>query len=359
MQLSVLHIAYPYAPVGLRACGGAEQVLTDLDRALIVGGHRSTVVACEGSESRGRLYTAPVPQGRLDASDSDCRFWQRRYQEAINHALASQQFDLVHMHGIDWYQYSLPANLPVLVTLHMPIDWYPKGMWQQAGRNVHFQCVSETQKQGCPDRNAAVVGNGVEIGNFSGNAPRRRFALALGRICPEKNLHEALNAGTVANTPVLVGGQTFPYSSHQEYERTTFRPALRGSGRVREQHAFLGPLKPRRKQALLRQAQCLLHPTLAPETSSLVAMEALAAGTPVIAYRSGALPEIVEDGVTGFLVNNVAEMADAIARVDTLDRQACRHAAERRFSRDRMSRDYLDLYASILNQHVLTQSRYA
>lgn len=359
MKLSVLHIAYPFAPVGSHACGGAEQVLTDLDRALVVAGHRSAVVACEGSEAMRRLYTAPVPQGRLDASETDHRFWQERFQQAINGAFAAQHFDLVHMHGLDWHRYLIPANVPVLVTLHMPVDWYPASMWQQAGRNVHFQCVSEHQRQNCPDSAASVVENGVDLGGFDPHARRHKHAIALGRICPEKNLHEALEAGTLANTPVMVGGQTFPYETHLDYERKCFRPALRGNGRFRNQHCFLGPLKPARKQKLLSAAKCLLHPTLAPETSSLVAMEALAAGTPVIAYRSGALPEIVKDGVTGFLVNNVAEMAEAIANVDSIDRQACRDAAERCFSRERMARGYLDLYARLLNQQTSHQPRYA
>ncbi|GAA3750203.1 glycosyltransferase family 4 protein [Terriglobus aquaticus] len=359
MSLRILHIAYPYAPVGPRTCGGAEQVLTDLDRALVAAGHSSSVVACEGSRSAGHLYSAPVPHGRLDSTDSDRRFWQSRYQGAIDRALNSERFDLVHMHGLDWHHYRLPANLPVLVTLHMPIAWYPSTVWDKRGRNLHFQCVSTHQRQTCPDRDAAVVENGVALPSYDPRARSRRFALALGRICPEKNLHEALSAGTIANVPVRVGGQTFPYSTHLEYERSLFRPALRGNGRMRNQHRFLGPLPPRRKQHLLAAARCLLHPTLAPETSSLVTMEALAAGTPVIAYRSGALPDIIEHGVTGFLVNNVAEMGDRIAEVDTLDRNACRRAAEQRFSLQAMTRGYLDLYTRILEQGSMAHPRYA
>ncbi len=359
MKLRVLHIAYPYAPVGPRSCGGAEQVLTDLDRALTAAGHTSSVVACEGSETAGRFYSAPMPQGRLDSSHSDRRFWQSRYQQGIDRALGSERFDLLHMHGLDWHNYRLPASLPTLVTLHMPIAWYPASMWDTRVRNLHFQCVSAHQKQSCPDPSAAVVENGVELPQFDARPRPRRFALALGRICPEKNLHEALEAGSLADLPVLVGGQTFPYSTHLEYERSCFRPALRGNGRLRGKHRFLGPLAARRKQRLLASAKCLLHPTLAPETSSLVAMEALAAGTPVIAFRSGALPEIVEDGVTGFLVDNVAEMADAIARVDTLSREACRRAAEERFSRDRMTANYLNLYTRILTERSVVHHRYA
>ncbi|HET9086794.1 MAG TPA: glycosyltransferase, partial [Acidobacteriaceae bacterium] len=173
------------------------------------------------------------------------------------------------------------------------------------------------------------------------------FALVLGRICPEKNAHAALEAGTIAGTRVLLAGQVFPYLEHRRYFTDKIEPLLRRSpGNV--EHEFLGPLDPDRRQRLLSSAKCLLHPTLAPETSSLVAMEALAAGTPVIAYRSGALPDIVEHGVTGFLVDSVEEMADALGKVHTLSSQACRHAAEQRFSSERMVREYLQMYESIL-----------
>ena len=101
---------------------------------------------------------------------------------------------------------------------------------------------------------------------------------------------------------------------------------------------------------MLARAKCLLHPTLAPESSSLVAMEALAAGTPVIAYRSGALPEIVADGVTGFLVNDVDSMVEAIGKVHTISRAACHDAAKRRFSKQRMIEQYFKLYNEIINE---------
>ena len=117
------------------------------------------------------------------------------------------------------------------------------------------------------------------------------------------------------------------------------------------------PLSIARKQELLRHAKCLLHPTLAPETSSLVAMEALAAGTPVIAYPSGALPEIVDNGVTGFLVNSMEEMAEAIGKAHTLSPATCREAAEQRFSKKRMIRNYFDLYERILSQASQEQVR--
>jgi len=342
MPLTVLSIAYPFAPTGPCAVGGAEQILSELDHALVSAGHISLVVACEGSQAAGTLYSAPMPRELLNDAD---RLWSRnRFQAAIDRALSSQHVDLIHMHGLNFHEYKLPSNVPVLVTLHLPIAWYLQDVWTKYGPNVQFQCVSETQRRTCPPelRNPALVTNGVAQSETI--AKTGDFAIALGRICPEKNQHAALKAGTLANTRVLLGGSVFPYPDHEQYFREKVEPLL---GSESPGHAFLGPLLPERKQRLLAQAKCLLHPTLAPETSSLVAMEALAAGTPVIAYHSGALPEIVEDGVTGFLVDSVDEMAAAIRKAHTIDPEVCRSTARRRFSRERMVRHYFDLYRQL------------
>lgn len=351
MRLRVVHVAYPFAPVGPRAVGGAEQILGEVDRALVAAGHESAVVACAGSQAAGELFPAPMPSGLLDgASEADRLWWRERFQGAIDRAVAAGPVDLMHMHGLDWHAYRLPDGVPVLVTLHMPVAWYPESMWRDRRVEVYFQCVSRDQLVGCPDREAFVIENGVALGRFDPAMKRGDYALALGRICPEKNLHAALEAGSLAGMPVWVGGQAFPYESHLRYERECFRPELAG-GEGGVEHRFLGPLLPARKQRLLARARCLLHPTLAPETSSLVAMEALAAGTPVIAYRSGALPEMVEDGLTGFLVRDAREMAEAMRRIGQIRPEACRAAAERRFDRDRMTAEYLRLYGELTRRH--------
>jgi glycosyltransferase involved in cell wall biosynthesis len=250
------------------------------------------------------------------------------------------------MHGLDFADYEVPAHIPVLVTLHLPISWYPPEVWQRMGPNVHFCCVSQSQRAAAPAplRDCAVVENGVALPPFDAAAPRERFALVMGRICPEKNQHEALDAGTRAGVPVYLAGQVFPYREHKQYFEQQIQPRLM---ELEPGHRFLGPLTAERKQELLSRACCLLHPTLAPETSSLVAMEALAAGTPVIAYRSGALPEIVEHGRTGFLVEGMDPMAAAIADVGRISPAECRTVAEQRFSRERMVAAYFDLYRAL------------
>jgi glycosyltransferase involved in cell wall biosynthesis len=359
MTLTVLSVAFPLAPVGHSAVGGAEQVLSDLDEALVAAGQRSVVVACEGSAAAGELFAAPRPQREV-LEEADRRWCRKQFQPAIDRALAAHRVDVIHMHGMDFDQYVLPADVPVVVTLHMPIGWYAKDIWRRFAGRVQFVCVSETQRRSCPmvlRDEVVVVENGVRLPEFR-EAGREDFGLVLGRICAEKNAHEALEAGTRAGMRVLLGGQVFRYEEHQRYFAERVRPLLLRRDPSGARHEFLGALSAERREHLLARARCLLHPTLAPETSSLVAMEAMAAGTPVIAYRSGALPEIVEDGVTGFLVDGGEEMAGAIRRVSEISPQACRAAAERRFSRDRMVEGYFELYQT-LAQRRETERAYA
>jgi glycosyltransferase involved in cell wall biosynthesis len=350
--MTVLSVAYPFAPVDDQAVGGAEYILDVLDRALMNAGHRSLVVAQEGSRPQGVLFPTPEPSGILD--DEKRRWCRKSFQAAIDRALSSASVDLIHMHGFDFHEYRLPGSVPILVTLHMPIAWYPREFWKRYGSNVQFQCVSESQRNCClaDMRNVQVIPNGVPLPQAL-PASKDKFAIVLGRVCPEKNMHVALEAGTLAGTPVLLGGRVFPYEAHLNYFREKIAPRLHPNG-TSVQHSFLGPVSGLRKEQLLGRAKCLLHATVAPETSSLVAMEALASGTPVIAFSSGALPEIVSDGETGFLVNNTIEMAAAIKRIHTIQPETCRSVARSRFSQDRMIRDYFELYKNLASQPHVT-----
>lgn len=354
--LTVLSVAYPFAPVGEDAVGGSEQILSVLDSALVAEGHTSLVAACEGSEPAGKLFSIPLLESEmLDAPQR--RWYTRQLKAAIDRALLLHRVDVVHMHGLDFFEYELPAGLPVLVTLHLPIAWYGADRLIRLRSRVHMCCVSESQRRTCPSElgDICVVENGVALPDWQPDRPKGDYALVLGRICPEKNVHAALEAGTLARTRVLVGGRVFPYREHQEYFEEKVKTALEQPG-TGVRHEFLGQVGAMQRQELLIHAKCLLHPTLAPETSSLVAMEALAAGTPVIAYRSGALSEIVEHGVTGFLVHNVEEMAEAIRELDAISPEACRRAAEQRFPKERMVEKYFALYRAMVRERELVQA---
>ncbi len=344
-MLTVLSVAYPLAPVGPDAVGGSEQVLASLDAALVRAGHRSVVVACEGSATAGTLLATPREAGEITNEMRERAL--ARHGEAIGQALERYPVDLVHMHGLDFQRYLPPPGLPVLATLHLPPAWYSASALDSGRPDTWLHCVSASQRRACPPgaRLLPDVHNGVPVAALAAaRHTKRNFTLMLGRICPEKGCHLALDAARLADVPLLVGGQVYPYPEHERYFRDEVKPRLDASRR------FLGPVGFARKRRLLSAARCLLIPSLAPETSSLVAMEALACGTPVVAFPSGALPDIVEHGRTGFLVRDVREMAAAIGAVDTLDPELCRATARERFSDTRMTREYFALYERVLKE---------
>ncbi len=338
MSLSVLSVAYPLAPVGPDAAGGAEQVLTHLDRALVRAGHNSVVIACEGSRTAGALVTIPRADGLIDAAVR--RAAHEHTRAAIRSAMGRWSFDVIHLHGVDFDAYLPPAGPPALATLHLPPSWYPAEIFQPLRPDTWLVCVSKSQRRDCPPSAALLppIANGVPVEDFERRFARRGFALTLGRICPEKGYHLALDACTEAGMPLLLAGQLFRYAVYEEYFEREIAP------RLDPRRRFLGPAGLARKRRLLGAARCLLIPSLVAETSSLAAMEALASGTPVVGFRSGALPEIVEHRRTGFVVDGVPEMADAMRRAYEIDPDACREAAREQFSADRMTSQYLDLY---------------
>jgi hypothetical protein len=322
MKLSILSVAYPLAPSGPDAAGGSEQILTLLDRTLTRNGHHSVVIACEGSRVEGTLVTVPRSPGPLD--DRIRREAQQRHRIAIESALQKWSFDLVHMHSLDFHAYLPAPGPPCLVTLHLPPDWYPPNVFYPSRPDTWLHCVSSSQTRKCPPSPNLLpcVENGVPLEQLRTTVRKRDFALTLGRICPEKGFHLALDAAIQAGLPVIVAGEIFNYRDHEEYFWREMLPRLNGHTR-----RFIGPVAMPRKRRLLASARCLLVPSLVPETSSLVAMEAMACGTPVIAFPSGALPEIVEHGRTGFIVADPKELAAAIRHAGEIDPEVCRRTA--------------------------------
>lgn len=345
--LTVLSAGYPLAPVRDDTAGGAEQVLSMLDSALVREGHRSIVVAPEGSKVEGTLVSTPAcPKEIDDEARADA---QRNFKCAIIKALEKWDIDLVHMHGVDFHSYLPPPGVPVLVTLHLPIEWYSDEALHPWRPRTYLHCVSASQRKTdlAGTRFLPDIENGVPVEKLRLNIKKRCFALSLGRICPEKGFHIALDAASLAGLPLYVAGDVFGYETHRRYFTQEIIPRLEGS-----RNRFIGSVGFRRKRRLLTAARCLLQPSLVPETSSLSAMEALACGTPVIAFPSGALSEIVEDGKTGFLVRDWEEMAEAIAESVKIDPEACRAAARDRFSSEVMVRRYLEVYKNLVKEKI-------
>lgn len=193
-MLTVMNVAYPLAPVGRDAVGGAEQVLWQLDRALTAAGHRSIVVACQGSKTAGTLLQTPLPDGPFNEATRE--FTAEHHRKAINDGLSRWPVDLVHFHGVDFYRYLPPAGPPLLVTLHLPPHWYPQDIFQLQRPRTFLHCVSASQRHACPPCANLLddIGNSAPQELFSASHAKRKYALALGRICPEKGFHIALES---------------------------------------------------------------------------------------------------------------------------------------------------------------------
>jgi glycosyltransferase involved in cell wall biosynthesis len=338
--MRVLQVGYPFATVGVDAVGGAEAVLARLDDGLVARGIESIVVAPAGSQTRGRLLAVPAETGPLDAA-ARARAHEA-HRRAIAAVLAEARVDVVHFHGVDFAEY-LPAarGRPCVVTLHLPLDHYgplPRG----TAAGIRYVCVSPDQRwrgRGVAEP-AVVIENGVPLGP-SHSVERGDFVLCLGRICPEKGFHLALDAARAADRPLVLAGSVFPYPDHQRYFDAEIRPRLDARRR------FVGPVGGGAKSRLLASAACVAVPSVIHETSSLVAMEALAAGTPVVARPVGALVDIVEHGVTGLLARDAGELARAYGEAARLDPRSCRARARARFDENRMIDAYVRLYRDV------------
>ena len=341
--MCVLYIAYPLLTVSCESAGGAEQMLWTLEREIAARGISTTVAASAGSRVSGELFITGEPSSQPD----DYERRNRQHQERILQLLRSGRysFDLIHDKSGSFWPCAAEVDIPVLATLHLPRHFYPQHYFEDIPANVRFNCVSASQAASFADLSSivGVVPNGILLSQFEPNFGSRTGLLWLGRICEEKGTHLALDIAARLDMPITLAGQVYPFSYHQQYFEREVAPRLRQMPKAR----FVSSPGIEAKRRLLRDAQALLIPALADETSSLVAMEAAASGTPVVAFRRGALPEVVQDGVTGFLVDGVEEAVEALGEIGKIKPAACVQHANQNFSSRKMAEDYLELYNRI------------
>lgn len=339
--MTILSVGFPLLLVGPDSGGGAEQILYLVEQGIVAAGHRSIVVAPRGSQICGELLETPAAPEEI-TDDVRARA-QNAHAEEIRDALTRFPIDLIHFHGLDFYAYLPERDVPMLATLHLPAAWYPRRIFEQY--RVFLNCVSESQAASVPcARKPPVIINGIDVKPYGEGAASKDFLLVLGRVCPEKGIDIALAVARRLDLPLMIAGPVHPFRYHEHYFATKVKPLLDG------QRQYIGPIGVKEKTSLLAAARAVLIPSLVAETSSLVAMEAMAAGTPVVAFRSGALPEIVQHGETGFIVDSADEMAEAVKRAGEIAPEKCRLRAELHFGAARMVRDYLRLYAAVLQK---------
>ena len=343
MPLTVVSLAYPFVPIGPDTVGGTEQIIAILDEALTRAGHRSLVVGCEGSRIAGTLIETPAVAGNAPPDQAMWDWAYEVHEATLARVLREHDVDVVHLHGIDFHRYLRDdTSTSTLATLHLPPHNYPPAVWKAYRSLSLVNCVSPYSRRQYPaTAPMATITCGVRLDRFQPGPRKEDFVLALGRISPEKGFHLALDAARQARLPLLLAGKVPPFPEAERYFEDEIKPRLDADRR------FLGSVPLAERADLLARARCLVVPSLVHETGPLVAMEALASGTPVVAFPVGAIPDNIEHGRTGLIVNSVEEMARGMLRASWLDPRECRRAAGQRFAADRMARNYMDLYGAL------------
>jgi glycosyltransferase involved in cell wall biosynthesis len=356
----VLYVAYPLLTVSPDSAGGAEQVLWTLEREMAYRGVKTTVAASAGSCVTGKLFSTGDPCSTSDDFEPRKREHQWRVLEMIDQRTRrGEVFDLIHDMSGSFWEHAAQIQAPVLATLHLPRNFYSPRLFDEVAPNVSFNCVSAAQAKSFAEMDtvAGTVGNGIdldrfafatELGSAESHAPAapRRNLLWLGRICPEKSPHLALEIAQRAGMSIILAGQVYPFSYHRRY----FDDEVAARLRTKPRTSFMPSPSLEEKAKLLRSARAVLITSQVEETSSLVAMEAAASGTPVIAFARGALPEVVREGITGFLVQGVNEAVQALRHIEEIKPEACLQHARDHFSSATMADGYATLYARILNR---------
>src|SRR5579885_259398 len=218
MRLTILSVGYPLAAVSSETAGGAEQILATLDEAFVEAGHRSLVIAPEGSQVRGLLLPTHALSGELDEEAK--QNGRSQHRDAIVRALSRFSVDVIHMHGVDYFHYLPEDGPPVAVTLHLPLGWYSSEALAPRRPRTRLICVSKSQYRNAP-ANAQIDGvieNGVRLGDSVRWGRRKAgYVIAMGRVCPEKGFHIAMDAARDAGYPLWLAGTVYRYPSHQEY----------------------------------------------------------------------------------------------------------------------------------------------
>jgi glycosyltransferase involved in cell wall biosynthesis len=334
--------------VSNESCGGAEQMLSVLESEMAGRGHFTTVAACEGSRARGAVFSTGPETTEADRFGERDAEHQQRILDLLRETTSSQPtFDLIHDKSGSFWRRVAECNIPVLSTLHLPRHFYLDELFRNLPPNLYFNCVSEAQGRSFANVESvvAMVRNGIQVNSFPFTPEKENYLLWMGRICEEKGPHLAVEVAHRTGLPLVLAGQVYPFTYHQIFYNAKVRPHLGGSQPTicfRETPTFDSKLR------LLRNARVLLVPSTVDETSSLVSVEAMACGTPVIGFNRGAIPEVVVDQLTGFVVGNVEQMAEAVWRVGDINPQACRAHVEKNYSASRMADEYEQLYERVL-----------
>lgn len=322
--------------------GGTERVVHALAEELVKRGHEVTLFASGDSHTSAKLRSV-YPRALREARMRDLYGLNNLTLLNLGSAYDSQKdFDIIHDHLAPL---TLPvANLsdtPVLMTMHGAFTPENRRLFQ-AFRKPYVATISNAQIHGARDMNhAGVVYNGLSMEEYPFGEKSGDYLLFVGRISLEKGVHHAIDVALALDLPLIIAAKLDPVE--RPYYHEYVEPWL--SDRIR----WIGEIDEEERNKLMREALCFLHPVTWREPFGLVLIEAMATGTPVVGFNKGSIPEVVVDGKTGFVVNDLEEMIDAVANIGAIDRTACREHALKNFSAKQMADGYEDIYRKILS----------
>ncbi|AOK28397.1 glycosyl transferase [Burkholderia singularis] len=339
--MRIAQIAPLYEAVPPKFYGGTERVVSYLTEALVELGHDVTLFASGDSVTSARLEAAWPRALRLDPSIRDAMAPHIRLLEQV--ARVAHTFDVLHFH-LDYLPFPLLSrmNAPFVTTLHGRLDLPELQPVFDAFPHVPVVSISNSQRKPLPQAGwAGTVYHGLPATLLTPQPERKPEYLAfLGRICPEKRVDTAIRIAAQSGLPLKIAAKVDKVD--EAYFKAEIEPLL-GSAHVE----FVGEISEAQKPAFLSGAKALLFPIDWPEPFGLVMIEAMACGAPVIAFNRGSVPEVIDDGVTGFIVEDVQGAVGALHRIDELSRETIRAQFEMRFSSRTMAARYTDIYETL------------
>ena len=337
-ELRIGLIAPPWVPVPPSVYGGTEQVIDVLARGLTEAGHEVTLFASGDSTCPvARRWLYPKALGTTTSLFAEMGQVQAAYDEFAD-------LDVIHDHTLLGPLWALAEGAvpPIVTTSHGPFTPVLRRHFETIADRVAVVAISHHQLSTAPGlRGATVIHHGIDVERIPEGAGDGGYVLFLGRMSPDKGPDRAILAARAAGRRILVAAKMWE-PEEQRYFREHVEPLLGPDA------TYVGEPTVAEKFALLAGAAALVNPIRWAEPFGLVMIEALASGTPVLAFAEGSAPEIVEDGVTGFVCRDHDELVERLGRVDEIDRARCRAAAVSRFSRQRMVNDHVLLYRSLL-----------
>ncbi len=341
--LRIAHVAPPFERVPPLAYGGTERIIYELVKEQDRRGHDVTTFASADSEVPGRLIATVQTALRPDGYTGDpLPYMLATMRLVLDHA---SEFDLIHSH-LEWASLLLArvSPVPVVSTFHGRLDlpWASEALTDPPPGLV---AISANQASTHPEVPWTVVHNGLTLIDAPFEMRRGDGLCFVGRVAPEKGIVEALEIAKLVGRPLRIAAKVAPIGPEHDYFDAVFEPALKAAGPEVE---FLGELAQKDRDNLFAESFVSLMPGAWPEPFGLVAIESLACGTPVIARRFGALPEILRDGIDGFFGDDVTQLAFNVERAAELDRAAIRESVVDRFSAARMTDGYEAVYRRML-----------